>query len=118
MRTNSTSRFIEDDRDEPIGEALLKPSAWFAAAIVLAVTAFAQASDIDDNRAEWAKSTALQQAQEHEQQAARRELAAQALCSSEYGPQVLAVWIDSDTVECVNPRGRRLSRAEVPHAAR
>lgn len=117
MRTNSTSQFI-DDSDEPIGESLLNPIGWLAALILLAVTATAQISDMKDNSAEWAQSSALEQAQSQEQQAERRERAAQAMCSSDYGPQVIAVWVDDKTVQCVNPRGRALSTSvfEVAHA--
>lgn len=121
MRTHSHSQFLEDEAAEPIGEALLKPWGWFGALVILAVIATAQVGDIEDHHAEWAQSEALKSAQDTKAQAERQQHAAQAMCTSEYGPQVLAVWIDDATVECVNPRGRVLPSSpttEVAHAGR
>lgn len=119
MRTKSNRVFSDDE--EPIGEAFLKPWAWLGALAVLAVIAVAQRHDaVEDHHAEWAKSQALEDAQAAEARAQRVARAAQEMCSSEHGPQALAVWVSADTVECVSPRGRRLSHssglAEVSHA--
>lgn len=48
----------------------------------------------------------------------KRERTAQAMCNSEQGPHVLAVWANNATVECLNQRGRRLASysMEVSHA--
>lgn len=119
MRTHSHSPFLEDEAAEPIGESLLKPWGWVGAFVILAVFATAQVSDIEDHHTEWGQSQALKDAQDTQARGERQQHAAQAMCSSEYGPQVLAVWIDDTTVACVNPRGRILpSSGEIAHAAR
>lgn len=110
MQTNPTNEFHEDPSEEPIGESLLKPIGWIAALAIVFVTAGAQAlARIDDHSDDWATSAELKEAQARDARDHRRQLAAQALCHHEHGHQALAVWIDADTIECVNKRGKRLS---------
>jgi sensor c-di-GMP phosphodiesterase-like protein len=84
----------------------------------LAAISFARIPAQNDNRAEWARAERLLAEQQAEAALQRRARAAQAMCSSEHGPQVLAIWVDDTTVECVNARGRRLSSTGVMHASR
>lgn len=118
MQTDSTREFRDDD--EPIGESLFSPLGWLGAFAVLALVGAAQIADQQDHRAEWAESQALKAAQAQQEQIARSVSAAQAMCASDFGPQVLAVWVDPGTVECVGPRGQRLVSfsPEVAHASR
>jgi hypothetical protein len=118
MRSDSSSQFYENQNDEPIGESFISPSGWLIALAAVAVMATMQGLDFPDHSSEWKRSSALEQQQDDEQRAERRALAAQALCTSEHGPQALAVWTDDHTIECVSTRGKRLSRMEAGDALR
>lgn len=118
MRSDSNSQFYDDPADDPIGEALLSPFGWIAALAAVLAVGTAQFIDVADNRAEWDRSTELKHEQSDQEQAERRAQAAQVMCTSEHGPQSLAVWLSPTTIECVSPRGRRLSRVEGADALR
>lgn len=116
MQTHSNNDYREQYSDEPVGESLLQPWGWFGALIILAVTAAAQVSDIEDRSSERQQYQELKLALDQQQQAERRERAAQSLCTSEYGPNSLAVWVRTNTIECVDKHGRRLSTSTVEAA--
>ena len=101
---------------------LLVPVVMLSLLIALAAIAFVSTAAEPDRRSEWAKAERLLAEQKAAAAAERRQRAAQAMCSSDHGPQVLAIWTSSGSVECVNARGRRLSlsssRPDSIHASR
>lgn len=115
MRTKSTNGFEQDD-DLPIGEYLLSPIGWLGALAIVIACAGGQLLDIPDNSSEWPRSQELHAEQAAQERVERTARAAQAMCDADHGPQALAVWVDTSTVECVSPRGRRLSRSNVQEA--
>ncbi|MCA0214762.1 MAG: hypothetical protein LCH79_16485 [Proteobacteria bacterium] len=99
---------------------LISPIGWLGACLVVAVIGCSQAMDIADNSGEWPTAEHLSQTQKQEAVQARRDRAAQAMCTADHGPQALARWVNTTTAECVNSRGRLLSRQpqEQAHAHR
>lgn len=99
---------------------LLVPLVVLTLLFTLAALAFAATAE-PDRRSDWAESKRLMAEQQARAAELRRTRAAQAMCESDHGPHVLAVWVDSTTVQCFNSRGRRLSSpdvSEVLHASR
>lgn len=99
---------------------LTSPIGWLGACLIVAVIGCSQALDIADNSDEWSAAEGLSNTQKLEAAQARRDRAAQAMCTADHGPQALARWVNSNTAECVNSRGRLLSRQpqEQAHAHR
>ena len=60
---------------------------------------------LDDNSADWPKSTALQDAQRHAQAEARRERAAAQLCIRLHGPGVAPAWDGDGRLVCSARKG-------------
>lgn len=130
MQTHQHQGTARHARSVEYGACLQRPArrprsrllSWLLviAVALAAAAAFARGVTLPNHGAEWAESSTLKAEQRAEQGAERLVRAAQAMCSADHGPQVLAVWIDDSTVECVSPRGRRLSssQAEVLHASR
>jgi len=87
--------------------ALTSLQGWAGALLVVALVGCGQQLD---QRAEWRESQRLAAEQRAEARAERAQRAAQAMCSADFGPQVLAVWVNKTTVVCVNTRGRQLAR--------
>ena len=84
------------------------PANWLLTAL-LALT-LAAAHHLDgpaDHSADWASSTELQALRTTEQGTARREAAAQALCTKERGPQSEARWTPYGDLVCT----QRINRA-------
>jgi hypothetical protein len=85
-----------------------------AAAIAIALGIVGPALDAqDDHSAEWPTSAELQALQATERGTARREAAAQALCTAERGPQSEARWTPEGELVCTQ---RRTSPANSYHA--
>lgn len=66
---------------------------------------------MDDNSHEWADSAALKELREAEEGSARRQAAAQALCTEARGPQSEARWLADSSLVCTIRRG--YSKAQV-----
>lgn len=66
---------------------------------------------MDDNSHEWADSSALKDLREAEEGSARRQAAAQALCTEARGPQSEARWLADGSLVCTIRRG--YSKAQV-----
>ena len=77
---------------------------WLLAAIVASAIAAAPNLDADDHSAEWPLSAELQALQASEAGTQRRELAAQALCTKERGPQSEARWTPDGDLVCTQRR--------------
>jgi hypothetical protein len=83
-----------------------------AAAIAIALGTVGPALDAqDDHSAEWPLSAELQALQASEAGTARREAAAQALCTAERGPQSEARWTPDGDLVCTARRNS--ARVEV-----
>lgn len=95
--------------------ALRNPLSWILASLFVALIGCGQQLD---RRDEVASAKHAGQHQKQEAREARRQRAAQAMCVSDFGPHVLAVWVDGFSVECLTKRGRRLASysMEVPNA--
>ena len=116
---NTTSTTGQAGGDEPgVQRQLLLGCLVVTTAI--AVLAVLMPAQVEDRRDEWAESDRGIAEQRRQAAIARRQRAAQAMCSSDLGPQVLAVWVNETTVECLNPRGRRVASfsMEDSHATR
>lgn len=86
--------------------ALKSPMGWLGALVLVLLVGCSQQLD---RRDEYARAKRMEQEQKQAARDARRQRAAQDMCNSDFGPQVLAVWTDSFSVECLNRRGRRLA---------
>jgi hypothetical protein len=83
-----------------------------AAAIAIALGTVGPALDAqDDHSAEWPLSAELRALQASEASTARREAAAQALCTAERGPQSEARWTPDGDLVCTLRRNS--ARVEV-----
>lgn len=83
-----------------------RAATWFAATcIAIAMAAAGNLDGPDDHEAEWAQSTELQALQDSQAGTARREAAAQALCSKERGPNSEARWTADGDLVCTTRRG-------------
>lgn len=60
---------------------------------------------MDDNGHEWADSAAIKELRESEEGSARRQAAAQALCTEARGPQSEARWLADGSLVCTVRRG-------------
>jgi hypothetical protein len=79
---------------------------WLTAA--LAAITIAASINIDgpsDTQAEWDQSEALKELQASQAGTARREVAAQALCNQERGPNSEARWTPQGDLVCTTRRG-------------
>ena len=79
---------------------------WFSAFVIALAIAAAPAlmDGPDDARAEWDQSQALKDLQATEAGSARREAAAQKLCTQERGPQSEARWTPDGSLVCTQRR--------------
>lgn len=100
MNTNTHSR----TRD--LLHAMKSPVGWLGALVLALLIGCGQQLDGHDERK---RAKRIEQEQKQAARDERRQRAAQDMCSSDFGPQVLAVWVDSFSVECLNRRGRRLA---------
>lgn len=82
---------------------------WFSATVIALAIAAAPAlmDGPDDLHAEWDQSQALKELQASEVGSARREAAAQALCSQERGPNSEARWLEDGSLVCTFRTGVR-----------
>jgi hypothetical protein len=87
-------------------KAACNPMGWIFSILIVALLGCMQQVD---RRDEIAHAKAMEAAQKQAAKDERRQRRAQAMCSKEKGPHVLAVWVDSVTVECLNQRGRNLA---------
>ena len=82
---------------------------WFSAAVIALAIAAAPAlmDGPDDLHAEWDQSQTLKELQASEVGSARRQAAAQALCSQERGPNSEARWLEDGSLVCTARSGTR-----------
>ena len=89
------------------------PANYLLAALI--ALALATANNLDgptDHQAEWDQSTALQELQASQPRAAKREAAAQALCTQERGPNSEARFTPEGHLVCSTRRGLVLATAK------
>ena len=67
---------------------------------------------MDDNSHEWADSAALKELREAEEGSARRQAAAQALCTEAHG-EAVAMWTPEGHLVCRPRRGPAVAKAQV-----
>ena len=82
---------------------------WFAGTTIALAIAIAPAlmDGPDDAHAEWDQSQALKELQVSEAGSARRQKAAQAICTQEAGPNSEARWMEDGSLVCTTRRGTR-----------
>jgi hypothetical protein len=76
-----------------------------ALAIAIAIAASYNLDGPDDHQAEWDQSEALKDLQASQAGTARRDAAAQALCSQARGPNSEARWTPEGHLVCTTRRG-------------
>ena len=86
------------------GFARLALTNWLLAAALALAMASAYHLDADDHSAEWPTSPELRALQATQAGTQRRELAAQALCTAERGPQSEARWTPEGDLVCTTRR--------------
>lgn len=90
-----------------------------AATLAIALGVVGPALDnplVDDNSADWHTSAELQALQATEAGTKRRELAAQALCTKERGPQSEARWTPDGDLVCAQRRNAFIGSDKVMEA--
>lgn len=96
----------------------MNAATWFTAAVLaIALGVVGPALDgADDNSADYTTSAELQALQATEQGTARREAAAQALCTKERGPQSEARWTPDGDLVCTGRRNAPASAGKMVEA--
>ena len=85
---------------------------WFIVSVLAAIISTAYMLDYsEDHSNEWQRSAELLELQATEAGTARREAAAQALCTQERGPNSEARWLADGSLVCT--AGRRVVRASL-----
>ena len=85
---------------------MTRPTNWLLAATLAGVLATGHLLDSpSDHQAEWDQSQALQELQASQAQTARRDAAAQALCSQARGPNSEARFTTEGHLVCTTRRG-------------
>jgi hypothetical protein len=97
MHTNTNKRLR-------IKRTLLTTAGVALMALTMSAAHLLDAAPVDHS-AEWAESESLQELQASEAGTARRELAAQALCNEERGPNSEARWLPDGSLVCTTRRG-------------
>lgn len=97
-------------------KAYFSPMGMLLAVLIAAV--LSSCGPMLDRRDEVASAKREELRQKQDAREDRQQRAAQAMCASDYGPHVLAVWVDSTTVKCVGQRGNRIASysIETSHA--
>ena len=75
-----------------------------AAVLVIALGTASQIKGPDDHQADWSESAALKDLQATEAGTAKRQAAAQALCTQERGPNSEARWLEDGSLACTTRR--------------